>query len=196
MFTALGCAAYATPSSMDWIRMSLVESLSTIKLDRATIILLVLADTLGCGFLVTFVCWPDAFVGMDAIKLSMLAIALTLPFVTAGTFAYHIGSVNRDYEMASQGLMSSVLYAVSAHVIIILGALAAGAAGAMFSASSSSHAISPRASFWIGSAFYVTDMFAAGKSLEHKRPWLRSVGPILIGAAVGVYQVGKARNWW
>ncbi|MGN6094550.1 MAG: hypothetical protein ACTHOL_19545 [Luteibacter jiangsuensis] len=176
--------------------MSLTESLSTIKLDRATIILLVLADTLGCGLLVIFICWPDVFLVMEAIKLSMLAIALTLPFVTAGTFAYHIGSVNRDYEVASHGLATSVIYAVSAHVIIVLGALAAGAGGVMFSASSLSHAISPRTSFWIGSACYVVYMIAAGKSLEYKRPWLRLIGLILIGGAVGLYQIGKVRNWW
>jgi len=180
--------------------MNLMEAMSTIKLDRAAIILLVLADTLGCGLLVIFVCWPALITGIEAVKLGMVALALTLPFAAAGTFAYLVGLARQDYAVLPERLSTAIFYGVSMHVVVVLASLAAGELA--MGAPSPVWLPAPTSvanAFWYGSAFYVLYMAYAGRSGSYgigRRLIVPIVVVIILFGTFASWRYARWHGWW
>lgn len=175
---------------------SAAEVLASITIGRAALIGLVLADGVGLGALVVFVCWPPLFLSLDFSKLVLLSTAVTMPVLALGALMYQIGAASRDFSRLHESLTQNIPFVLLNHLLYVLAALFAYAAQSMFPVGDrwvASHV------FWIFSALSVAQLFFLGLHLEHQKSWMRNLLPWALGAfgiCRGAYGLGKAFHWW
>lgn len=170
------------------------------ELGRAAMLGLIIANTIGIGSLVIFICWNDLFLELDISKLLLLAVAMTAPFLSFGAFAYHVGEIKRDYEAVDKGLRGSMIYSMAAYLLFILGMLASIGLQAVFPIHlSGAWQPTDKARFWAFSSFYVIFMMISGLAKEHNKPWLRWVPvalPVVFLFFQAIRALGLHFGWW
>lgn len=155
---------------------NLKEIIAEIDIGRGAFLALILADVFGGGVLAILVCWPNQFFSIEPIRLGMMAVALTLPFVTLGAFSFQLAHHDRDYEKIEVDLRDTVIYSVASHLSnLLLCFLAIGLTKAMPPILTSWRPLPDQMYFWTFSGLHVCNMFVIGQGTRSPiRKWWRT----------------------
>ena len=167
-----------------------LKALGEIKIGRAALVCLILADTVGLGLFIVLICWRDLFLQLSPVKLAMLACAVTLPFVTLGAFMYHSTTHRNGDDHDDAALQSSVVYAVAMHLMFVLMALASVGMREIIPPPDWMPRQPAQTVLWLFSAFYIVCMTCSG-IYRNTRIRFFLYAPFILVCVSALWGIGK-----
>jgi len=170
-------------------------SLLNLPVGRASLVGIVLADTIGTGSLAIFLYWPTLFLTLDVTKLLLLSFAITAPFISFGAFTMQLAAAANRKVALHDGLGPTLAVATACHCVMSLLAMGLGSLWKFLGSVS----FEPVAVFWAYTALYAYTMaiLSFHQPGRSRSTTVKLSLPIVAWAAyIVMAPVGRHFGWW